>query len=92
MGHRPGSHGFCAVIGQWRPDAVKCRSQSPHSCGENSCICSFDGKPTSSKWAQVTRSSQDTALRDIDALLALGILVKDAAGGRSISYSLAERA
>ena len=33
--------------------------------------------------------SQDTALRDIDDLLKRGVLVKDAAGGRSTSYSLA---
>ena len=30
----------------------------------------------------------DTALRDIDGLVALGILARDAGGGRSTSYSL----
>lgn len=49
----------------------------------------LDGKLTSSKWAQLTKSSQDTALRDIDDLLVKGILTKDPAGGRSTSYSLA---
>jgi Fic family protein len=48
----------------------------------------FEGKLTSSKWAQLTKSSQDSALRDIDDLVAKGILAKDAAGGRSTSYSL----
>jgi Fic family protein len=48
----------------------------------------FEGKLTSSKWAQLTKSSQDTALRDIDDLVTKGVLAKDAAGGRSTSYSL----
>jgi Fic family protein len=50
----------------------------------------FEGKLTSSKWAQLTRCSQDTALRDIDDLLTKGILAKDAAGGRSTSYALVD--
>ena len=49
----------------------------------------FEGKLTSSKWARLTKCSQDTALRDIDDLVAKGALTKDAAGGRSTSYSLA---
>jgi Fic family protein len=48
----------------------------------------FEGKLTSSKWAQIAKCSQDTALRDIDDLVARGVLAKDAAGGRSTSYSL----
>lgn len=48
----------------------------------------FEGKLTTSKWALITKSSQDTALRDIDDLVAKGVLTKDAAGGRSTSYSL----
>ena len=50
----------------------------------------FEGHPTSSKWAQLAKCSQDTALRDIDDLVSRGILTKDAAGGRSTSYSLAD--
>jgi Fic family protein len=50
---------------------------------------SFEGKLTSSKWAKMARTSQDTANRDIAALIGLGVLVKDPAGGRSTSYSLA---
>jgi Fic family protein len=49
----------------------------------------FDGKVTSSKWAKIAKCSPDTALRDIDALVRHGILVRDPAGGRSTSYSLA---
>ncbi|MCX5903214.1 MAG: Fic family protein [Proteobacteria bacterium] len=48
----------------------------------------FEGKLTSSKWAQITKCSQDTALRDILALVEKGILVKDSAGGRSTGYLL----
>jgi len=50
----------------------------------------FEGKLTTSKWAQITKCSQDTALRDIADLTRHGILVQDAAGGRSTSYSLAK--
>jgi Fic family protein len=49
----------------------------------------FEGSLTSSKWATLTKSSQDTALRDIQQLVYRGILVRNAAGGRSTSYSLA---
>lgn len=48
----------------------------------------FEGKLTSSKWAKMVKTSQDTALRDIQELLGHGILVRDAEGGRSTSYSL----
>lgn len=56
----------------------------------NRMLDGFDGKLTSSKWAKLTKSSPDTALRDINDLLGRGILVRDKAGGRSTSYSLAE--
>lgn len=49
----------------------------------------FEGKLTSSKWAKLAKCSPDTALRDIDDLIHKKVLVKDAAGGRSTSYSLA---
>ncbi|WNO53643.1 Fic family protein [Stakelama saccharophila] len=48
----------------------------------------FEGKLTSSKWAKIAKCSTDTALRDINDLVARSILQKDAAGGRSTSYSL----
>ncbi len=50
----------------------------------------FEGKLTSSKYATLAKCSQDTASRDIDDLVKRGILVKDLAGGRSTSYSLAD--
>ncbi|MCC5994915.1 MAG: Fic family protein [Oceanicaulis sp.] len=49
-----------------------------------------EGKLTTSKWARLTRTSPDTALRDINDLIARGMLVKDEAGGRSTSYLLAQ--
>jgi Fic family protein len=54
----------------------------------NRLLDGFEGKLTSSKWAKIAKCSQDTALRDIDALVASRVLAKDAAGGRSTSYSL----
>jgi Fic family protein len=50
----------------------------------------FEGKLTSSKYAALAKTSQDTASRDIDDLMKQGLLVKDPSGGRSTSYSLAE--
>ncbi|WP_126243999.1 Fic family protein [Chitinophaga rhizosphaerae] len=46
----------------------------------------FEGKVTSSKWAKITKVSQDTAIRDLQDLVERGLLEKEAAGGRSTSY------
>lgn len=54
----------------------------------NRLLNGFEGKLTSSKWAKITKTSQDTALRDITDLVERGILVRDPGGGRSTSYSL----
>lgn len=56
----------------------------------NKLLDGFEGKLTSTKWATLAKCSQDTAQRDIQALIDQRILVKDAAGGRSTSYSLAD--
>jgi len=55
----------------------------------NKLLEGFDGKLTTSKWVALTKSSPDTALRDIQQLVERGVLVRNAAGGRSTSYSLA---
>lgn len=55
----------------------------------NRLLDGFEGKLTSSKWATIAKVSQATATRDIEDLIEKGILEKDAAGGRSTSYSLA---
>lgn len=54
----------------------------------NKLFDGFEGKLTSSKWAKITKCSQDTALRDILDLVDKGILLKEPAGGRSTSYAL----
>ena len=56
----------------------------------NRLLDGFEGKLTSSKWAKIQKCSPDTALRDITSLVERGILTKDAAGGRSTSYSLVD--
>ena len=48
----------------------------------------FEGKLTSAKWAKMCNCSHDTALRDIEDLIAKGILARSAEGGRSTSYEL----
>ncbi|MCC6744855.1 MAG: Fic family protein [Acidobacteria bacterium] len=57
----------------------------------NRLLDGFEGKLTNAKWATIAKTSSDTALRDISDLVQRGILVKDDAGGRSTSYSLAPR-
>ncbi|CAG4920672.1 Fic family protein [Paraburkholderia gardini] len=54
----------------------------------NQLFDGFEGKLTSSKWAAIADCSQDTALRDIGELVALGALRKSAASGRSTAYEL----
>lgn len=56
----------------------------------NRLLDGFDGKLTTSKWAKLAKTSQDTALRDINHLLKIGVLVKNPGGGRSASYALAD--
>jgi Fic family protein len=55
----------------------------------NRLLDGFEGKLTTSKWAALTKSSQDTALRDIQQLVERGVLIRNPAGGRSTSYALA---
>lgn len=54
----------------------------------NRLLDGFEGKLTSSKWAAIAKCSPDTALRDINDLLARGVLRKTAGGGRSTGYEL----
>ncbi len=48
----------------------------------------FEGKLKTSKWAKITKTSSDTALRDIKDLVEKGILQQSAEGGRSVNYIL----
>jgi Fic family protein len=54
----------------------------------NRLMDGLEGKLTTSKWAKIAKCSQDTALRDIDDLVARRVMVRDPSGGRSTSYSL----
>ena len=56
----------------------------------NRLLDGFEGKLTTAKWSKIAKCSHDTALRDIQNLVAQGILTKDESGGRSTSYSLFE--
>ena len=50
----------------------------------------FEGKLTTTKWAKICKTSQPTALRDINDLIDKGILVKGEEGSKNTSYILVE--
>jgi Fic family protein len=54
----------------------------------NRLLDGFEGKLTNSKYAAIAKCSSDTALRDINELLALGLLHKLEGGGRSAGYGV----
>lgn len=56
----------------------------------NKLLDGFKGKLNTSKWAKIAKCSNDTAFRDIQDLVKKGILIQEAAGGRSTSYALNE--
>lgn len=56
----------------------------------NRLLGDFKGKLTTKKWGKMTKSSHDTALRDIQGLIEMDILKKEKAGGRSTNYELVE--
>jgi Fic family protein len=55
----------------------------------NRLLDGFEGKLTSSKWAILAKCSQDTANRDIAALIDMGLLRRGEGGGRSTHYGIA---
>ncbi len=54
----------------------------------NHVLDGMQGKLTNAKWATLGKCSADTALRDINALLAQGVLRRLEGGGRSAGYGL----
>jgi Fic family protein len=54
----------------------------------NKLFGEFEGKLTREKWMKMTKASSRTALRDIEELIAFGVLEQEGAGGRSTSYRL----
>jgi DeoR/GlpR family transcriptional regulator of sugar metabolism len=51
----------------------------------------LEGKLTNAKWAALGKCSADTALRDINDLLARGVLRRLEGGGRSTGYEISTR-
>lgn len=56
----------------------------------NRLLDDFEGHLSTSKYAKLTKCSQDTAQRDIRDLVNRGVLAKNPGGGRSTSYSLVD--
>lgn len=56
----------------------------------NRMLDGFKGYMNTSKYAKIAKCSNDTALRDLQALVDANILQKNASGGRSTSYRLAD--
>jgi Fic family protein len=54
----------------------------------NRLLDGFEGNLTTSKWARLAKCSQDTAYRDILALIEMKALVKAEGAGRSTHYAL----
>jgi Fic family protein len=58
----------------------------------NKLFSGLEGKLTRDKWMKITKASSRTALRDIEELIAAGVLEQEEAGGRSTSYRLRKTA
>lgn len=56
----------------------------------NKLFDGFDGKLQTSKWAKITKTSTDTALRDIKDLVEKGILQQTDEVGRNANYELSD--
>jgi len=56
----------------------------------NKLFDGFDGKLQTSKWAKITKTSTDTALRDIKDLIKKGILQQTDEVGRNANYELSD--
>ncbi|MBS1781482.1 MAG: Fic family protein [Bacteroidetes bacterium] len=54
----------------------------------NKLFDGFEGKLQTSKWAKITKTSTDTALRDIKDLIEKGILQQTNESGRNANYEL----
>ena len=54
----------------------------------NRLLDGFEGSLSNKKWAAIGKCSSDTALRDINELIARGILCRTSSAGRSTSYQL----
>lgn len=57
----------------------------------NRVLDGMEGKLNNARWASIAQCSSDTALRDINDLLARGVLARMEGGGRNIAYALAKQ-
>ncbi len=55
----------------------------------NRFLHQLEGSLTARKWAGIAHTSQDTAARDLNDLVAKGVLVRNPGGSKNTSYSLA---
>ena len=70
---------------------LKKRNLSPNDRQKkvlNKLFSGFEGKLTRDKWMKITKTSSRTALRDIEELIAAGVIEQEEAGGRSTSHRL----
>ncbi len=81
--------GVIAKAGFWEKHAAKPLNERQIKV-LNRLLDGFEGNMTTSRWAAISRCSQDTAHRDIVELVERGLLKKNRSGGRSTSYSLVE--
>jgi Fic family protein len=56
----------------------------------NKLLDGFEGKLNTSKWAKINKTSSDTALRDIQDLIAKDVLGKEESSGKNTSYIIVE--
>jgi Fic family protein len=66
--------------------AMKSTGLKDHHAWTIEFLDGFKEKLTPSKWAEIAQCSQDLAIRDIQGLTERGIVMKEAAGGRSTNY------
>jgi Fic family protein len=54
----------------------------------NKLLDGFEGKLNTSKWAKINKCSADTALRDIQGLIEMDILMKEEGIGKNTAYQM----
>ena len=53
-------------------------------------LARFTGKLTAEKWAKICKCSHATAVRDINEMIHLGILLKDSGKAHNTAYELSQ--
>ena len=73
---------------RWAGTPMNARQTLVLNCMLDRVLDGMEGKLTNAKWAALGKCSADTALRDINDLLARGVLRGLEGGGRSTGYEL----